>query len=59
MLGVFGRIIQSPLNAIQQLLGIGGLLQKIEGAGLHRLDRDGDVAIGGNHDDGKGRLHFV
>ena len=34
-----------------ELLGLEGLLQVVVGAGLHRLDREIDVAVRAHHDD--------
>jgi len=49
-----GTVFFEPrMDRIQQHLIIEGLLQKLEGPGLHRADRDRDVAMSGDHDHGQ------
>src|SRR5208337_2635986 len=51
------RVIQSILNAVEQLVRANRLLQEIEGARLHRSHGYGDITIGRYHDDREGKLH--
>ena len=50
--GAVARVaLEGPLDAIDEILIAEGLLQEVEGALLHGLDRHRDVTVAGDEDD--------